>query len=164
MHNSETRAGCGCFWGLCGSSTGKFWANSRKIAGKFSRIVKCFEFQDFGHREKENLLQTLGPYCPEPCAQPSVRGVFRNRQLQPSQVFLSNLPDLRTLRPLTNFSKCREPQICQKFVPKIVFQGSNQGDPNLSKICRKFEKRQFPDKFSNFRQMFDKFGLPCLEP
>ena len=32
--------------------------------------------------------------------------------------------------------KCPEPQICPKFVPTIVFRGSNQGNPNLSKICR----------------------------
>ena len=67
---------------------------------------------------------------------------------------------LRTLFPLTAFKKCPEPQICPKFVPTIVFRGSNQGDKNLSKNCRKFEKRQFPDKFSNFRQFFDKFGSP----
>ena len=30
----KTREGCGCFWGLCGSSGGKFWENSGKIAGK----------------------------------------------------------------------------------------------------------------------------------
>ena len=59
-----------------------------------------------------------------------------------------------------SIQKRPEPQISRKFVPTIVFRGSNQGDPNLSKICRKFEKRQFPDKFSNFRQIFDKFGSP----
>ena len=57
---------------------------------------------------------------------------------------------------------CPEPRICQKFVPTIVFRGSNQGDRNLSKICRKFEKRQFLDKFSNFRRVFDKSGPPPL--
>ena len=77
---------------------------------------------------------------------------------------------LRTLRPLTAFQKCPEPQICQKFVPTIVFGGSNQGGPNLSKICRKIGK--FVHKFltnlgppdwnpqkQSPGQIFDKFGV-----
>ena len=53
-----------------------------------------------------------------------------------------------------SIQKCPEPQICQKFVPAIVFQGSTQGDPNLSKICRKFEKLSGNCRFSNFRQIW----------
>ena len=50
-----------------------------------------------------------------------------------------------------------------KFVPTIVIQGFNQGDPNLSKICRKFENLSGNCRFSIFRQIFDKFGFPWLE-
>ena len=38
-----------------------------------------------------------------------------------------------------SIQKCPEPQICQKFLPTIAFRGSNQGDPNLSKISRTIE-------------------------
>ena len=55
----KTREGCGCFWGLCGSSGGKFRENSGKLLEKFSRIAKCYEFQDFGHRER----QTCRKHC-----------------------------------------------------------------------------------------------------
>ena len=52
-----------------------------------------------------------------------------------------------------SIQKCPERQICPKFGPTIVFRGSNQGGPNLSKICRKIEicpeivVFQFFDKF-----------------
>ena len=36
--------------------------------------------------------------------------------------------------------------------------GSNQGGPSLAEICGNFEKRQFRGEFSNFRQIFGKFG------
>ena len=60
-----------------------------------------------------------------------------------------------------SIQKCPEPQICQKFAPTIVFRGSNKGDPNLSKICRKFVWKL---QFSKFSTYFDKFGSPLLEP
>ena len=63
-------------------------------------------------------------------------------------IIVENPPDPYSIK------KCPEPQICQKFVPTIVFRGSNQGDPNFSKICQKFEKRQF---FAQIFEIFDKF-------
>ena len=60
--------------------------------------------------------------------------------------------------------KCPEPQICPKFVPTIVFRGSNPGGPNLSKICRIMKKLSGNCRFSMFRQMFDKFWSPGLQP
>ena len=65
--------------------------NSGKVPGKllenFSRIAKCYKFWDLGHRER--------PTCREPwvhtartSSPPSVRDVFKNRQFQPSRVFL----------------------------------------------------------------------------
>ena len=39
-----TRESCGCFWGLCGSSAGRFQENSEKLLEKNSRIAKCFQF------------------------------------------------------------------------------------------------------------------------
>ena len=63
-----------------------------------------------------------------------------------------------------SIQKRPEPQICPNFVPTIVFRGSNQGDPNLSKICPKFENLSGNCRFSNFRHIFDKFGSPWLEP
>ena len=54
------------------------------------------------------------------------------------------------------------PNSSKTFVTMVVFRGSNQGDPNLSNICRKFEKKK--DNFwTNFRQIFDKF-LTNLSP
>ena len=46
----KTREGCGCFWGLSGSSGGKFRENCWK---NLSRIAKCYTFWVFGHREKQ---------------------------------------------------------------------------------------------------------------
>ena len=45
------------------------------------------------------------------------------------------------------FKKRPEPQISPKFVPAIAFGSSTRGDWNLSKLCQKIEKGQFPDKF-----------------
>ena len=60
-----------------------------------------------------------------------------------------------------------ETPICPKFVPTIVFRGSGQGGPNLSKTCRKIENLSgncrfsiFRQIFSTFRQIFHKFGSP----
>ena len=68
--------------------------------------------------------------------------------------FLRGSPEVANPFSPYSFQKRPKPQICPKFVPAIVFRDSNQGDPNLSKICREIEKRQFPDKFF---QTFDKF-------
>ena len=62
-----------------------------------------------------------------------------------------------------SIQKRPEPQICPKFVPTIAFRGFNQGDPNLSKICRKFENLSGNCRFFfffNFRH--DKFGSPLI--
>ena len=60
---------------------------------------------------------------------------------------------LRTLRPLTAFKSALNPKFVKNFVPTIVFRGSNQGDPNLSKIYRNFEN----DNFRTNLQIFNKF-------
>ena len=67
-----------------------------------------------------------------------------------------------------SIQKRPEPQICPKFVPTIVFRGSNQGDQNLSKICRKFvENLKICLEIVVF-QIFDKFltnfGPPDWNP
>ena len=93
----------------------------------------------------------------------SRRWVLPKRLVAPSEFSALRV---RVANPLSPYIQKRpEPQICPKFVPTIVFRGSNQGDPNLSKICRKFQKRQFPDKFSNFRQIFEtNLGSPIGTP
>ena len=58
-----------------------------------------------------------------------------------------------------SIQRCPEPQICQKLVPTIVFWGSNQGGPNLSKICRNFENLSGNCHCSKFRLILDKFGI-----
>ena len=62
----------------------------------------------------------------------------------------------RVANPFSPYSiqKRSEPQICPKFVPTIVFRGSNQGNPNLSKICRKFDKRQISGQIFKFSTNF----------
>ena len=84
---------------------------------------------------------------------------------RPSLLFLSFL-SLNLANPFSPYSiqKRPEPQICPKFVPTIVFRGSNQQDPNFSKICRKIEicpeivVLQFYDKFLR------NLGPPDLNP
>ena len=68
--------------------------------------------------------------------------------------------------PLQHSKRPRTPDLSKICPEDCFFPGSNQGGPNLSKICRMCEKkrRQFPDKFSNFRQIFDQFGSPWSEP
>ena len=61
----------------------------------------------------------------------------------------------------THWARCLKPCSPKPYSARFRFFG---GDPNLSKICQKFEKRQFPDKFSNFRQIIHKSGSPWLEP
>ena len=94
--NQKTREGCGCFWGLCGSAGGKFRENSGKITGKIypesrnalnSRILGTGKGKPAGN---------IGSTLPWTLCRPSVRDVFRNRQLQPSRVFLNKkAPDGR---------------------------------------------------------------------
>ena len=52
-----------------------------------------------------------------------------------------------------------------KFVKNLsrrLFFGVQSGEPNFVKICRNFEKWRFPDKFSKFRQIFDKIWVPLI--
>ena len=75
--------------GVC--STGVLEDNSGKAPGKLleknSRLAKCYEFWDFRHRERQTCREpfalTAGTLSP-----PSVRGVFWNRQFQPSRVYV----------------------------------------------------------------------------
>ena len=48
---------------VSGVCPGVLEENSGKIAGKFSRIGKCYKFWDFGRPAKANLPGTLGPHC-----------------------------------------------------------------------------------------------------
>ena len=59
----KTREGCGCFWGLCRSSGGKFRENSRKIAGKIFPNRQMQQILGFRAPRKANLPGTLGPHC-----------------------------------------------------------------------------------------------------
>ena len=61
--SQKTREGCGCFWGLCGSSGGKFRENSGKIAGKFFPNREMLQILGFRAPAKANLPGTLGPHC-----------------------------------------------------------------------------------------------------
>ena len=82
---------------VSGVGSGVPGENSGKVPGRlldnFSQIAKCYKFSDFGHQERQTCRErvTLSP--------PSVRGLFWNRQFQPSRVFLTNknskLPHLR---------------------------------------------------------------------
>ena len=58
----------------------------------------------------------------------------------------------------------RRTRICPKLVEKrVFFRGSNPGDPNLSKICRKIEK--FVRKLSGFfNKCLTNLGPPDLGP
>ena len=62
-NNQKTREGCGCFWGLCRSSAGKFRENSRKIAGKCFPNREMLQILGFRAPGKANLPGTLGPHC-----------------------------------------------------------------------------------------------------
>ena len=59
----KAREGCGCFWGLCGSSGGKFRENSGKIAGKIFPNREMLQILGFRAPGKANLPGTLGPHC-----------------------------------------------------------------------------------------------------
>ena len=59
----KTREGCGCFWGLCGSSGGEFREDSGKIAGKFFPNRQMLQILGFRAPGKANLPKTLGPDC-----------------------------------------------------------------------------------------------------
>ena len=61
--SQKTREGCGCFWGLCGSSGGKFRENSGKIAGKIFPNRQMLQILGFQAPGKANLPGTLGPHC-----------------------------------------------------------------------------------------------------
>ena len=54
-----------------------------------------------------------------------------------------------------SIQKGPEPQICQKTCPDDCFSGFQPGDPNLSQICRKLERRQVLDKSSRDRKTHD---------
>ena len=65
--------------------------------------------------------------------------------------------------PLFSYSiqKRPEPQICPKFVPAIVFEGSSPGGLEFVKNCQNLKNGNFR---TNFDKVFDKFQSPRLEP
>ena len=64
---------------------------------------------------------------------------------------------LRTLRPL------RIPNLSQNLSRRLFFGFRWRGGPNLSKMCRKFEERQFPDKLF-FDRLLTNLGGPDWNP
>ena len=58
----KTREGCGCFWGLCGSSGGKLRESPGKIAGKFFPNYQMLQILGFRASGKANLPGTLGQH------------------------------------------------------------------------------------------------------
>ena len=95
----KTREGCGCFRDLFGGSRGKLREIPGKMLEKISRIAKCFKFQNLGTQERQTCRE-LWADTPGTLSQPSVRGVFWNRQLQPSRVFLRRALTLLLLNGL----------------------------------------------------------------
>ena len=89
--SQKTREGCGCFRGLLGASQGKLQESPGKIAGKIFSNREMLQILGFRALGKANLRGTLGRHCrdlvPTFSEGPSVRGVFWNRQFQPSRVF-----------------------------------------------------------------------------
>ena len=85
------------------------------------------------------------------------------RSQRPTRGCCISIFDANFANPSSPYSiqKRPKPQICPKFVPTIVFRGSNQGDPNLSK---KLKNDNFRTNFQFFDKCFDKFGSPWLEP
>ena len=59
-------------------------------------MLSIIEFWDFGRWERQTCHEPWAD-IPGTLSQPSVRGVFRNRQLQPSRVFLKKKEELREL-------------------------------------------------------------------
>ena len=88
----KTREGCGCFRGLSGGSRGKLLESPGKIAGKIFPKREMPQIPGFQARERQtcrepwiHIVRTL--------SRPTVRGVFWNRQFQPSRVFLNFVSD-----------------------------------------------------------------------
>ena len=85
----KTREGCGSFRGLFRGSQGKLWASPGKIAGKCFLNREMLQILGFRAPGKANLPGTT---CREPSVDTagtlSPPSVFRNRQFQPSRVFL----------------------------------------------------------------------------
>ena len=98
-----------------------------------------------GLGKQTRLQEARGPVL-IPLPLPKIKpGRNRNVALHSAQ----NIPycALGIANPFSPYSiqKRPEPQICPKFVPTIVFRSSNQGDPKLSKICRKFSLKICPE-------------------
>ena len=107
---------------------------------KFSTMKFALSKKNVVAFPTKNSVLDKFPLCPQ-CAPPPLKNVFfcrlavsESRKVVYVYVYVANPPAPYSIQ------KCPEPQICQRFVPTIVFRGSNQGDPNLSRICRNFEK------------------------
>ena len=75
-----------------------------------------------------------------------------------------NAKELRTLRPLTAFKNAPNPKFVKNLSRRLFF-----GVPlRATEICQKFVENlrndNFRTNFSKYRQFFDKFGSPWLEP
>ena len=103
----KVREGCGCFCrvfpGVLEESSGK------TLLEKLSWITKCLT-------RKGKPAANIGSTLPRTLCRPSVRGVFRNRQLQPSQVFLS----ISLRFQIANSESQLSPQILHKIAEKIA--------------------------------------------
>ena len=142
--------------GLLGGSRGKLRESRRKIAGKFSRSAKCM-LQILGFRApgKANLPGILaGTLSP-----PSVRGVFWNRQFQPSRVFLisssccvANPP--ASCRCLSRPPGPKSPKSLKKSLPGAPAAGS----PKVWKKSRKSPKSLAKVSKMSVRDFFETFS------
>ena len=78
----------------------------------------------------------------------------------------SPIPLARLANPPAPYSiqKCPEPQICPKICPDNCFSGFQSGGPKCAKNLSKNCKICLEIVVFQFRQIFDKFGPPGLEP
>ena len=98
--NQKTREGYGCFWGLCGSSGGKFRENSGEIGGKFVPNRQMLQILGFRAPGKANLPGTLGPHCRD--LVPTLRaGCF----LKSTVPAFSSFSDLSSERAISSFRR-----------------------------------------------------------
>ena len=119
---------------VSGVFAGVLEESSGKVPGNFSRIAKCCKFQDFGHRERQT--------CREPWVHtagtlslPSVRGVFRNRQFQPSRVFLKQGKNRSCQKSL-----CR--RAAQRTYKRLAFRVSKSAIPGSPYRCQNWRIRK----------------------
>ena len=140
-------------------------ATPGKLLEIFSRNRdKCFNFEDFGHRERQTCwepwLDTAPNLDPTFCA-----GCFlKNRQFQfqPSRVFLilgGLFGCLSSLSPRRGFlGRC--PSAVRPVFPVLVFQLIGNGRNTVSRVLfRKRELSEFCGKLGEFCEKPGEFAL-----